>query len=155
MVPPTELLNPVKNVRSLIIPTPSSPNYNNLPIPTNFNHEILFEFFFSCPSSLPVSLPSSVFGMTLKSFSLFYNYSHSFIPHKFLKSIIHRPTRIIFLNSNLIITYSPSKNFHCIQYEVQILKKIFVVSMSGAQINAELLLLFLITLIFPETKFIY
>lgn len=35
MVAPTELLNPVKNVPSLIIPTPSSPNYNNPPISTN------------------------------------------------------------------------------------------------------------------------
>lgn len=155
MVPPTELLNPVKNVPSLIIHTPSSPNYNNPPISTNFNHEIVFEFFFSCPSSLPVSFPSSVFGMTLKSFSLFYIYSHAFIPHKFLRSIIHRPTRIIFLKSNLIITYSPSKTFLCIQYEVQILKKMFVVSMSGSQVNAELHLLFSVTLIFPATKFIY
>lgn len=107
---------------SLIIPIPSSPNCNNLPILTNSNYEILFKFFFSCLSSLPVSwvsLPSSVIGITLKGFSWFFYHSHSFIPLKSLKSTISRPTRLVFLKSNLTISYCLSNTSHGIQYKVQ------------------------------------
>ena len=163
MAPTTQLLKPEKNVPSLIISTPSSQNCNNSPTSTNFSYETLFVCFFICPFSLSVSwinLPSSVITITLKSFMFFFFFffsffffyrSHTFFPLKSPKTIFHRLTRVVFLQSNLINSYCLSKTSHGIQCKYRALRKACAVSMSGAAVH----LLSLITLIFQATILTY